>query len=279
MFRSIITQVLPDSLLYLGYILKQRYTYRDYLGTTFYCPICNTGLNNFIPLAEIGDGIFMRDITVKGKTHSIYNYETLNTAQFLCPICGSQDKARLYALFISKFFSKLDKKLSHKLSFLHFAPEGGLPQLIKKYPFLCYRTADLLRDDVDEKADLTHLQHQANSVTYFIASHILEHIPDDTKALSELYRVLKKGGWGILTVPILTSLVTTYEDASITTEAGRLLHFGQADHVRVYAKNDFVSKLQAAGFTVHQLTQAQLSESDFEVFGIAPTSVLYVVTK
>ena len=53
-------------------------------------------------------------------------------------------------------------------------------------------------------------------------------------AMSELYRVMKKGGQGIFQVPIDYNRKTTYEDFSITSSEDREMAFGQSDHVRWY---------------------------------------------
>ena len=113
----------------------------------------------------------------------------------------------------------------------------------------------------------------------FICSHILEHIPDDDKAIAELYRVLKPGGWGIIMVPLLIGLAHTYEDSSITTEEGRLRHFGLEDHLRVYSKNDFLQRLKRAGFEVKEFSVDYFGAAAFEKNGITKNSILYVVEK
>lgn len=262
-------------------IWQQRLLHFQYVGFKYQCPICHTYLNKFIPLPEIADGLFMRDLEIKGKHHKVQDYETLNIEQFLCAVCGAQDKARLYALFFQKMlpvFARKYKK-THQLRLVHFAPEGGLGEQLKQHSFIKYTSADLMRDDVDEKADLTNLHYKNNSIDLFICSHILEHIPDDERAIKELYRVLKRGGKGILMVPILLSLSKTYEDPAIKTEKQRLKHFGQADHVRVYSKKDFLHRLHKVGFKVKLYTSDQLGKDAFKKYAITPKSVLYVVEK
>ena len=82
-----------------------------------------------------------------------------------------------------------------------------------------------------------------------ICNHVLEHVVDDSKAMTELFRVLKPGGWAILQVPISMVLEETYEDFSIVDPQHREQAFGQADHVRIYAK-DYETRLALAGFKV-----------------------------
>jgi predicted SAM-dependent methyltransferase len=108
--------------------------------------------------------------------------------------------------------------------------------------------------DVDDRVDITNMSlYATGSIDCFICSHVLEHIPDDTKALQELFRILNLSGWGIVMAPLLPDLDKTYEDFSITTDEERRKFFGQEDHVRVYAKKEYINKLRHTGFIVHQL--------------------------
>lgn len=111
-----------------------------------------------------------------------------------------------------------------------------MSKAVKKYPFLDYWSSDLLADNVDVKADLVELPYGDSSVDIFLCSHVLEHVEDDRRAIAELYRILKPGGWGIAIVPILLTLSDVYEDASIISEADRWRHFAQGDHFRLYLK-------------------------------------------
>lgn len=279
--KSIIKNKVSTETIQSLIVLQQRLLHLGYLGFKYQCPICQTHLRKFISLNDIADGLFVRDLVINSKTHKMADYETLNIEHFLCPICGAQDKARLYDIYLDSILPKLAKKFksTNKLRLVHFAPEGGLGEKLKKYTFIKYKSADLERDDVDEKADLTKLHYKNSSLDMFICSHILEHIPDDVKAIKELYRVLKKDGFGILMVPLLLSLNKTYYDPSIKTPKSRLKHFGQQDHVRVYSKNDFLSKLKHAGFTIKQLGSEHFGNDVYTKHAITPQSVLYIVVK
>ena len=94
-------------------------------------------------------------------------------------------------------------------------------------------------------ANLEQLPFRDGSFDVIYCSHVLEHVASDRAAMRELRRVLAPGGWAILQVPIIRE--TTYEDASITSEAGRLAAFGQHDHVRAYGR-DYPQRLAEAGF-------------------------------
>jgi len=260
--------------------IEFRYTYRRVLGDAYFCPVCGNGVNGFLPLDGICDGKFVRDTNVRGERYPVSDYETLNVKKFLCPVCGAQDKARLYALYLRKELEKRCAGHSARISLVHFAPEGGLSDLIRQYDFINYITADLYRTDVDHKVDITNMgRYQSGSIDLFICSHVLEHIQDDDLALSELSRILADDGWGILMVPVLLPLDATYEDSTINTDEGRLDAFGLEDHVRVYAKKDFINKLKRAGFVVSEYEKNYFGEREFARCGIAEKSVLYVVRK
>ena len=101
----------------------------------------------------------------------------------------------------------------------------------------------------DVKADICNLPFKDNEFDVILCNHVLEHIPDDTKAMQELYRVLKPDGMAILQIPQDLSREETFEDHSITDKKERAKIFGQYDHVRIYGRNYF-EKLRSVGFEV-----------------------------
>ena len=275
---SVIKQLIPDSVKpvarHVRYILRGA----RYLGTRYHCSVCDMHLRSFVSLETIMNGKFMSDLDIEDARHTVYEFETLNVSSFLCPVCGAPDKARLYALYLSRKLAEVNR--SDQIKLIHFAPEGGLENFLRLDQRVSYRSADLLREDVDDKLDITDMAtYQDASVDAFICSHILEHVSDDRRAMSELYRVLRRGGWGIIMVPIMLTIDNTYEDPTKITDAERLKHFGQEDHIRVYAKRDFVDRLTTAGFTVHQLGIEYFGRDVFEMCGLSETNVLYTVAK
>jgi SAM-dependent methyltransferase len=160
-----------------------------------------------------------------------------------------------------------------------FAPSPPLAAALKRVGGLEYRSADLDMAGVDDRVDLAALPYADRSLDGFVCSHVLEHIPADGTALSELFRVLKPGGWGLLLVPILLPAREIDEDPGPLSAAERWRRFGQDDHVRLYSKAGFVSRVRAAGFRVAQLGAAHFGEDTFRECGITSKSVLYVVTR
>lgn len=134
---------------------------------------------------------------------------------------------------------------------LHVAPEQPFIKRFKKIPTLDYTTADLVSPIADVKMDIQDIPFQDNTFDIVMCNHVMEHIPDEHKAITEVYRVLKKDGWAILQVPINTAFETTYEDPAITDPKEREKHFGQYDHIRFHGL-DYPKRLEAGGFTVVQ---------------------------
>jgi dTDP-4-amino-4,6-dideoxygalactose transaminase len=133
---------------------------------------------------------------------------------------------------------------------------------------------------VDDRVDITSMECYAdNSFDAFICSHVLEHVQDDQKAMAELFRILKPGGWGIAMVPICLSLQEIREDPTKRSPDERTKYFGQHDHVRVYSREGFLRRLTAVGFEVRQSRPDQFTSQDLTRCGISPSSVLYVVEK
>ena len=184
---------------------------------------------------------------IDGKSFSMflpYGYGTQRN-NVLAPGTLSLERHRLLWLYLKNetdFFSA-------PLSVLHFAPEQAFYQRFRKLKNLDYTTTDLNSPLADVKADICNLPFADNSYDVILCNHVLEHIPDDTKAMHELYRVLKPGGFGIFQIPQDLSRDKTFEDDSITDKNERAKIFGQYDHVRIYGR-DYFDKLRTVGFKV-----------------------------
>ncbi|MBC2839039.1 class I SAM-dependent methyltransferase [Robiginitalea sp. SC105] len=176
------------------------------------------------------------------RTFLPYGYEKTRE-NVLSPSTLSLERHRLLWLYL-----KNETQLfTEHCRLLHFAPEQAFFRRFRQLPNLDYVTTDLNSPLADVKADICDLPFESNSFDVILCNHVLEHIPDHQKALSELYRVLKPGGWGIFQVPQDLSRERTLEDPGITDPEERRKVFGQYDHVRVYGR-DYIEILRAAGF-------------------------------
>lgn len=236
------------------------------------CSVCGSEVDSFVPLAEH----FYDNYRKYGYPVDKVIPETLNRAEYSCPICGASDRERLYVLYLKQ---KLDKINNKKLKLIDIAPSATLTRCIKSNFNINYITADLYMKDVDYSIDLTDMDViKDETFDAFICSHVLEHIPNDMKALSELYRILKKDGFGILMVPIDLAMKEIDEDVNTTVEE-RWRRFGQDDHIRKYSKDGFIKRVKDAGFKVSQLGIDFFGKDKFAENSIQDRSILYVVEK
>jgi SAM-dependent methyltransferase len=243
-----------------------------YFYTELYCPVCDTIQYKFNPLPE-----FYKENSIKYGFRYLGTGEMTALATYSCANCDASDRERLYAYYLrNKFIG------NETFNFYHFAPEAGLRRLINDYFInICYKTFDLISADVDIQADLTDLNMvQDNECDFFICSHVLEHIEDDRKAIGELYRITKPGGTGILMAPISLAITKSIENLpGVKTDEDRWQNYGQNDHVRVYAKADFIERINESGFTLYQFDIKHFGKKTFKRLGLKPTSVLYVLKK
>jgi SAM-dependent methyltransferase len=255
-----------------GKVLKRAIKLPRYLGSEYRCPVCGVGLRAFRPVWKS----YWRDLAKFAPIHPPTAMETLNLEAFTCPRCDAFDRDRLTALYLAERFQTFDPGRNYRL--LEFAPGDALHNWLKRFAFIAYRSADLSRKTVDERIDLTDMAAYADqSLDIILCSHVLEHIPDDRKAMREIRRVLKQDGFAVLLVPLVVGLDETHEDPSITSEALRWKYFGMGDHVRQYGKRDFIARLQAAGLNVEPLGIEHFGAQTFRRAGIAQNSVLYIV--
>jgi SAM-dependent methyltransferase len=174
------------------------------------------------------------------------------------------ERHRMFWLYVQRCTDLLSAP--HRV--LHFAPEPRLERHLRSRPNIDYVTADLLRDDVDLRLDVSAIDLPDESFEVVITSCVLEHVPDDRAAMRELLRITRVDGWALLTAPVEDHRDDTYEDWSVTTPQGRLEAFGQADHVRRYGRT-FPDLLRAEGWEVEPVP-LPLSEAESVRFGIPP---------
>ena len=213
-----------------------------YFGNKVYCGVCESNFKRFI---------------------------LLDNAELSCPKCGSLSRQRRMWKFINETipFKKSD-------FILHFSPSKILQKKFKKiYPN--YVSTDYCGNlKTDKSYDILNIDVADNSFDIIICYHVLEHIIDDMKAMSELNRVLKPGGKLIVQTPFKEGGI--YEDYSITTKEDRLKHFGQDDHVRIYSVQGLKERLEKVSFNVEV---SSFKESVDNKFGFKPEEHIILCTK
>ena len=201
----------------------------------------------------------------------------------LSPSTLSLERHRLLWLYLQNetdfFLGDTETSSVQRKKVLHFAPEQCFLKRFRKLENLDYTTTDLLSPIADVKADICNLPFKDNSYDIILCNHVLEHIPDDNKAMQELYRVMKPGGYGVFQIPQDLTRVETFEDHAITDKKERAKIFGQYDHVRVYGQ-DYFDKLKHIGFKVEEIEYtAKLSEEEITKYCLAKGEIIPVVYK
>ena len=199
-----------------------------YIGRGRRCPMCGCRRRRFLP----------------------YGYVT-SREDALCPVCLSLERHRMIWLWLESH----DELIASHPTLLHIAPEVSLMRHFKRHykGFEArYITADLESPLATLHFDVQSIPMDDCSVDAVICNHLFEHVEDDLRAMREIYRIMRPGGWGIMLVPEDRSRATTFEDDTITDRESRTRLFGQYDHRRVYGR-DYDTRLEAAGFRVQRI--------------------------
>ena len=223
-----------------------------YLGRGVKCPICGRSYRKFLPYG--------------------YVYSRSNA---LCPNCLALERHRLMYLWLKERtdFFEIPKTI------LHVAPEYCFLKRFEKQFGDNYITADLESPLAKVKLDVQDMPFEENMFDIVLCNHILEHVEDDFKALREIYRVMKPGGWGLILSPINENREKTYEDPSIVTPEEREKHFKQKDHVRDYGR-DYPERLSVPGFKVSgDKYVAEIPEDKARMYALPLGEVMYRVDK
>jgi SAM-dependent methyltransferase len=167
--------------------------------------------------------------------------------EVVCPSCGSHSRHRIFW----DWFLCNDKNLPQPI--YHFAPERVLEDKFRLI-FNSYVTADIM-PSADCILDIQSIDLPSAFVGTVICNHVLEHVPNDMKALRELHRIIKPGGYLIISIPIIDGWDKTYENSSLISDIERTIHFGQRDHLRTYGHN-FDLLLKDAGFMDIEIIRA-----------------------
>lgn len=224
-----------------------------YKGNKVECPVCSHRYRTFLPYGRINP-----------------------RPNALCPSCLSLERHRLIWLYLknkTNFFSS-------RLSVLHVAPEACFMKPFEKQHGEKYITADIESPLAKVKMDIHHIPFDTNQFDVVFCNHVLEHVEDDIKAMSEINRVLKPGGWAILQVPFFAPIPeTTFEDKSIVDPRAREKAFGQDDHVRKFGK-DYADRINRSGLVAEANDYGKsLSKEQADHFGVTSNEIIYIGRK
>ncbi|PZU89414.1 MAG: SAM-dependent methyltransferase [Chryseobacterium sp.] len=241
MLYNSLKKIFPKNFLIKNELFFRRFVYLFYIGNSHQCTICEKKFRTFL----------------------------LNQRnEKLCPSCGSMPRDRRLFFEFKKTFSG-----GNTISLLDFSPSRSLYRKIKQIKNINYFPTDLSSDFISEyQYDITKIPVKDQSFDYIFCYHILEHIEEDSKAMSELYRVLKDDGKIFVQTPFKEGGI--YENSDVKTNADRLKHFGQEDHVRIYSVNGLADRLKKAGFYVAVNT----FDKD-EFFGLSKNETVLLLSK
>jgi SAM-dependent methyltransferase len=227
--------------------VQYKIAYNKYKGEGYVCNFCKASYSKFVPeypSPEIANAIYSNDV-IAGYGENVF-----------CPACLSKNRERLVKDILENYL-QVEKK-----NILHFSPEKHLFRYLQ--PLSNVTTVDIFPGfykSIDKKimpGDATALSFPDDQFDLVIGNHILEHIPDDHKAMKEIYRVLRHGGVAILQCPWSASLSHTIEDPAISNADKQAELYGQSDHVRIYTLTDYVERLRGAGFSVKIIPYSEL---------------------
>jgi SAM-dependent methyltransferase len=192
----------------------------------------------------------------------------------MCPKCGSRPRHRLVALLLQR-----RPELGAAGRVIHFAPESEreLAKILEQRSSR-YRSADIAAGDSDLRLDIEAIALPDKSIDLFVINHVLEHVADDRRALAELFRCLAPGGSALITVPVMEGWPVTYESDNFAGGGSadeRLLHFGNAEHVRQYGA-DVRQRITAAGFALEEF---QAGPEDVLQYGLERGETVFIARK
>ena len=193
----------------------------------------------------------------------------------LCPSSLSLERHRLMWLFLKEktdFFTAPNK-------LLHIAPELCFMKAFENLDNIEYITADIESPLAKVKMDVHDIPFDENTFDVVFCNHVMEHVEDDIKAMSEINRVLKPHGWAIIQSPVYPELENTLEDPTITDPLEKERIFGQNDHMRKYG-SDYGERLKKAGFKVTEDNfLMELSEEKRNRYALPKEEIIYYCQK
>ena len=239
LIKSGLLKIIPKKLILKNEIFFRRIYAVAFIGLKYQCPVCNRKLRKFIPVSQ---------------------------SDLLCPNCGSLARnRRLYCLLKEEF-------LKDNIKILDFSPSRCLYRKLKEIKSIDYTANNFYGEFLaDKNMDITHLEESNESFDLIICYHVLEHVKDDVKAMSELFRVLKPEGMAIIQTPFKEGDI--YEDESIISDEDRRVHFGLEDHLRIYSIKGLCRRLESAGFKINVINCKE-NYQNYHGFSVNETIIL-----
>ncbi|WP_084650764.1 class I SAM-dependent methyltransferase [Runella zeae] len=222
------------------------------LGNKVECPICGSKYKAFMP----------------------FRYRV----NAYCPSCKSLERHRLAYIALKEklgFYEAVPKKV------LHFAPDICLYESIRSSRYIDYSTADNMTTFTSSITvrpayvmSIDDIKFENATFDVVIAIGVLVMVVDNSKALQEIQRVLKPGGYVVLHDPIDYSRAHSFSDKDISAEERQTLYHGHDQ--RWYYGQDYADRIRAEGLEVEEITAQNI---DYERYGVSPNEKIYIATK
>lgn len=243
-------------------ILRNKIKLALHSGNEYQCPICEYHAKD---LYLIG-----KDIPVL-KEKEIIGAGLRNAG---CYKCHSSDRERLIYIYLKNKLNIFNQPRNIKI--LHLAPEKNISKALFSHGYENYICGDLFTEGYSypeyvQNMNVLNIPFKDNHFDLIICNHLLEHVPSDTEAMKELFRVLSSGGKAILQVPISKNSEKTFEDFSITEPKEREMVFGQFDHIRIYGQ-DYIDRLQSVGFKTERINISK----EYIKYGVAQDEEIFI---
>jgi SAM-dependent methyltransferase len=265
MLKKFLKKIIPYKIYYPITSSYRKISSKKYQGKGFLCPFCETEFNTFFEFGFDNEAIRRHNIVGAGINKN-----------GTCPSCRSNDRERHVFLYLQKYHSSL---FVDQYKLLHIAPEKNLWELFIKKKNIEYTAAGFDMQLASVKMDITKIPQKNDYYDVIICNHVLEHIIDDKSAMLELFRVLKKGGFAILQVPISFDNRDTIEDKSVIDPNERREIFGQSDHVRIYGR-DYLARLKDIGFMVETFeAKEEFNQNDLVKYSLIQNEKIFVCFK
>ena len=253
LYKYLLNKLPRPLLIRLSYVFKF-FAPVLYRGNKVECPVCERSFSKFLS----------------------YGSEVAHRENVLCPYDLTLERHRLMWLYLNR---KTNFFTANKLKVLHIAPEQCFLTHFKKQKNLDYTTADLVSPIADLHFDLHDIPLEDNQYDVVFCNHVMEHVDDPIRCMSELNRVMKPGGWAIMQVPQDMNRSETYEDKSITSPEEREKHFWQKDHVRLFGK-DYPNYLKKSGFKVDEFDlNTEFDATEVSRYRLMKNEILYISKK
>lgn len=243
--------------------IRRTYGLLKTFGFRYTCPLCGWHARTFYSAGFSYPVLETYRVVSAGRRKNIR-----------CPRCNSSSRERLTYLYLTRLFPTFGTG-----RVLHVAPEPKMESVLRsKYPHR-YVSLDIDQRRADVVASVEDIPFPDASFDLLLCAHVLEHVPDDRKALREFSRVLTPNGKALLLVPFSPILPETFEDWSVTEEKDRERVFGQSDHVRIYG-TDFMSRITESNLSVRELYASDfLSPAEIARYALDLKEPLFVCEK